>query len=72
MVNEQHRRLVATVDSKRSMRIDVAGHHVCVQDGMGQTWFFRSKSTVGEDSRRERRAVPGLARHEAASRNTLT
>ncbi len=47
MLNEKQRRLVATVDSKRSMRMDVAGRHVCVQDASGQTWFFRTLEVDG-------------------------
>ncbi len=43
----ERRRVVASLDDRRSMRIDIAGNHVCVQDANAQTWFFRTVDVDG-------------------------
>jgi hypothetical protein len=41
------RRVIATIDRTRSMSIDIAGSHVCIEDKRGRFWFFRTVQADG-------------------------
>ena len=46
-VSAMSRRVMATIDPARAMRIDIAGNHVCVEHTDGRFWFFRTVPVDG-------------------------
>ena len=41
------RDVIASLDRGGTARMEIAGHHVCVRDGRGQMWFFRTLPVDG-------------------------
>jgi hypothetical protein len=47
LVIPEVRGVIATLDDSRKARMEIAGFHVCVQDSLGQVWFFRTVPVDG-------------------------
>lgn len=47
LVMPEVRGVVATLDDARKTKIEIAGSHVCVQDNVGEVWFFRTVPADG-------------------------